>query len=155
MCACTLICPSHSSHTHQSHWAEHHFDTAASYHNIHWQAALFRLCVVVAAWFIHLCLRRNKRDWGTGDFWASLSLCSAFRYEQCHGWSPTCISSSSSCHILSVPSGSKKASISRSNNKMSEWGLAEKLHCFRKLFLFFWFLTFLCYCSLKHADIQP
>lgn len=55
-----------------------------------------------------LCLRKNKRDWGTGDFGASLSLCSLFRYEQCQSWSPTHISSSSSCHIHSVPSCSRR-----------------------------------------------
>lgn len=55
-------------------------------------------------------------------FWASLSLFSVFRYEQCQGWSPTHISTPSSCHILSLHSCSKRPFINRSNYSMSELG---------------------------------
>lgn len=69
----------------------------------------------------------NERDWRTGGFfsnffWVSLSLFSVFRYEQCQGWSPSHISSPSSCHILFLHSCSKRPFINRRNYSVSELG---------------------------------
>ncbi len=80
-----------------------------------------------------LCLRKNKRDWGTGDFCASLSLCSVF---QIRTVSELITYPQLILIQLSYPLSSQlqqKAFINKSNNWMSELGCEEKLQCFREL----------------------
>lgn len=80
MCAlyvelCVCICHLSAPHILLT-LTNHHSDTVAQYHAMRCQAALFRLCVVVE-WVVCVCfLKKNKRDWGKGDFIATLSLCS-------------------------------------------------------------------------------
>lgn len=137
MCVCVCFTVTHLPLTFFSHspitlaWTSLWHSGIISRHALTGSAPSPVCCCCVGC--LCLCLRKNKRDWGTGDFCASLSLCSVFQIRTVSELItyPQLILIQLS-YLLSSQL-QQKAFINKSNNWMSELGREEKLQRFREL----------------------